>query len=117
MTNEVEEGDVITEFVLGDVKNYVYTTREGKVECKVRGFTLNVMEATWIKYYGKDFTWIVLELIGALEQRIRVVTKMEGVHRITESTPSPSQIRVRVKRPSQCVFFNSRKRSLFDSAI
>ena len=32
------------------------------------------MDNTWTTYYGKDFTRIVLELIGALEQRIRVVT-------------------------------------------
>lgn len=32
------------------------------------------MDITWTTYYGKDFTWIVLELVGALEQRIRVVT-------------------------------------------
>lgn len=31
------------------------------------------MDVTWTTYYGKDFTRIVLELIGALEQRIRLV--------------------------------------------
>ena len=36
------EGDVITEFVSGGPKNYAYQTREGNIECKVRGFTLNV---------------------------------------------------------------------------
>ena len=35
-------GDVITEFVSGGPKNYAYKTHTGKVECKVRGFTLNV---------------------------------------------------------------------------
>lgn len=35
-------GDIITEFVAAGAKNYAYTTRAGKVECKVRGFTLNV---------------------------------------------------------------------------
>ena len=33
------------------------------------------MDGTWTTYYGKDFTRIVLELIGALEQRI--INKME----------------------------------------
>jgi len=41
MTDELE-GDVITEFVSGGVKNYGYQTRARKVVCKVRGFTLNV---------------------------------------------------------------------------
>ena len=41
MTDELE-GDVIEEFVSGGAKNYGYTTRGGKTECKVRGFSLNV---------------------------------------------------------------------------
>ena len=40
-TDELE-GDVISEFVSGGAKNYGYTTRGGKTECKVRGFSLNV---------------------------------------------------------------------------
>ena len=35
-------GDHITEFVSGGPKNYAYKTDKEKVECKVRGFTLNV---------------------------------------------------------------------------
>ena len=41
MTDELE-GYVITGFVSGGAKSYGYTTRAGKVACKVRGFTLNV---------------------------------------------------------------------------
>ena len=41
MKNEVE-GDYIKEFVSGGPKNYGYRTWKEKVECKVRGFTLNV---------------------------------------------------------------------------
>ena len=44
MTNELD-GDVITLFVSGGAKNYGYTTQQGKVLCKVRGFTLNVRVA------------------------------------------------------------------------
>ena len=36
-TDEVE-GDPIIEFASEGAKNYGYETREGKVECKVRGF-------------------------------------------------------------------------------
>lgn len=35
------DGDVITEFVSAGAKNYAFVTQQGKVECKVRGFTLN----------------------------------------------------------------------------
>ena len=41
MTDELG-GDYIMEFVSGGAKNYGYRTTRGKVECKVRGFTLNV---------------------------------------------------------------------------
>ena len=80
------EGDVTIEFVSAGAKNYGYITRSGKVQCKVRGFTFNIMEATWTTSYGKDFTWIVLELIGALEQRIRVATKMEELYEVKSQT-------------------------------
>ena len=49
MTDELD-GDVITEFVSGGAKNYGYTTRQGKVVCKVRGFTLNVRGAAILNF-------------------------------------------------------------------
>ena len=49
MKNEVE-GDHIVEFVSGGAKNYGYKTARGKVECKVRGFTLNVRGKTVLNY-------------------------------------------------------------------
>ena len=39
-TNETP-GDSIAEFVTGGPKNYGYLTKNGKTECKVRGFSLN----------------------------------------------------------------------------
>ena len=41
LTNELEAGDHIVDFTSGGPKNYGYTTTNGKVECKVRGFTLH----------------------------------------------------------------------------
>ena len=41
MTDELDD-DIVTEFVSAGAKNYGYMTREGKVICNVRGFTLNV---------------------------------------------------------------------------
>ena len=40
-TNELEDGDHITEFIAAGPKNYAYITKNGKQCCKVRGFTLN----------------------------------------------------------------------------
>ena len=50
MKNELDDGDVINEFVSGGAKNYAYTTREGKTECKVRGFTLNSRGAAVLNF-------------------------------------------------------------------
>ena len=50
MKNELEFSDFITEFVSGGPKNYAYRTKEGNVECKVRGFTLNVRGAAVINF-------------------------------------------------------------------
>ena len=50
MTDELD-GDVITEFVSGGPKNYGYTTRQGKVVCKVRGFTLNVRGSAILNFH------------------------------------------------------------------
>ena len=40
-TSELKPGNLIVEFASAGPKNYRYQTKEGKVECKVRGFTLN----------------------------------------------------------------------------
>ena len=50
MKNELEPGDIITDFVAAGAKNYGYKTRQGKVECKVRGFTLNVRGSTVLNF-------------------------------------------------------------------
>ena len=43
LTNEVEHGDHIVDFTSGGPKNYGYRTASGKVECKVRGFSLGTV--------------------------------------------------------------------------
>ena len=42
--------DDIVEFVSGGPKNYGYKTKNGKVECKVRGFRLNTDGKTQLNY-------------------------------------------------------------------
>ena len=42
MTNELDEGDYIVEFVSGGAKNYGYATKHGKIVYRVRDFSLNV---------------------------------------------------------------------------
>ena len=50
MTDELEGGDHIVEFVSGGAKNYGYKTKQGKVECKVKGFNLNVRGMATLNY-------------------------------------------------------------------
>ena len=74
MTDELE-GDVITEFVSGGAKNYRYTTRAGKVACKVRGFTLNVRGSALLNFQTmKDNVLAELESPQASRRSIDVVT-------------------------------------------
>lgn len=44
-------GNSIVEFCSGGAKDYGYLTKKGKVECKVRGFTLNYEALQTLNYY------------------------------------------------------------------
>ena len=50
MTNELDGDNFITEFTSTGPKNYGYRTQQGKVCCKVRGFTLNVRGSHQLNY-------------------------------------------------------------------
>jgi len=49
-TSELDDDDYIEEFVSGGPKNYGHKTKQGKVECKVRGFRLNSEGQTQLNY-------------------------------------------------------------------
>ena len=61
------DGDPIVEFCSGGTKNYGYLTRGGKVECKVRGFSLNYETKQLLNYYTMKEN-ILKELDEPLEQ-------------------------------------------------
>ena len=46
----MSKDEYIEEFVSGGPKNYGYTTNQGHVECKVRGFRLNSEGKTQLNY-------------------------------------------------------------------
>ena len=50
LTNELETGEHIIEFVSGGPKNYAYKTNNGNETCKVRGFTLNFTNSQLINF-------------------------------------------------------------------
>ena len=67
MTDELD-GDVIKEFVSAGAKNYAYETHAGKVECKIRGFTLNVRGAAVLNFQTMKDN-ILAELNNPLDHR------------------------------------------------
>lgn len=50
LTDELDSGDYITEFVSGGPKNYAYTTFKGKQTCKIRGFSLNYQNSKLLNF-------------------------------------------------------------------
>ena len=50
LTDELDTGEHIVEFVSGGPKNYAYKTNTGKEVCKVRGFTLNYTNSQLINF-------------------------------------------------------------------
>ena len=64
-------GDVIVEFCSGGAKNYGYLTKKGKVECKVRGFSLNYETKQVLNYHTMKEK-ILKELDEPLEKTRRM---------------------------------------------
>ena len=72
MTNELDGGDYVTEFVSGGPKNYGYQTTNGKICCKVRGFTLNVRGSRQLNYHIMRQN-VLEEITDPLEEQRRNV--------------------------------------------
>ena len=65
------DGDPIKEFASGGAKNYGYLTMGGKVECKVRGFSLNYRNKLLLNVYALREN-ILKELDDPQEERHHV---------------------------------------------
>ena len=50
LTDELDIGEHIVQFVSGGPKNYAYKTNKNKETCKVRGFTLNYTNSKLINF-------------------------------------------------------------------
>jgi hypothetical protein len=50
LTDELDGGEQIVEFVSGGPKNYSYKTNKNKETCEVRGFTLNYTNSQLINF-------------------------------------------------------------------
>ena len=69
------DGDPIIEFASGGAKNYGYLTRGGKVECKVREFSLNYRNKLLLNFYTLRDN-ILKELDDPQEER-RIITLVD----------------------------------------
>jgi len=67
MTNELDDGDYVTDFTSAGPKNYGYKTKNGKVCYKVRGFTLNVRGQQQLNYIMRQN--LLDELTDPLDER------------------------------------------------
>ena len=50
LTDELDSGEHIVEYVSGGPKNYAYKTNTAKETCKVRGFTFNFTNSKLINF-------------------------------------------------------------------
>lgn len=57
MINELDEDDYIVEFILLGGKNYDYIIRKGKVECKVKGFLMNMRGQGIVKLLSYEINY------------------------------------------------------------
>ena len=96
MTDELDDGDYITEFVSGGPKNYGYTTKSGKVCCKVRGFTLNVRGSAQLNY--QVMRQNVLEEIGQPLDERRNVEVLNPCFFTRDPTTKRLRVMPRVKK-------------------
>ena len=104
-TSELKAGDHIVEFAAAGPKNYGYKTKDGKVECKVRGFTLNTRGQEQLNF-------------DLLKQNV--------IDEVTEPTDDPREIRVhnphKIKRDTntktlQTVEETKRYKVVFDKRV
>ena len=95
MTDELQ-GDVIEEFVSGGAKNYGYTTRRGKTECKVRGFSLNVRGKQELNFNTMKAN-ILAEIDQPQEER-RVIEVYNPNHFKRETTKKKIKLVPQVKK-------------------
>lgn len=100
-TNELEEGDYITEFVAAGPKNYSYNTFKGNQCCKVRGFTLNVCGQKILHF--ASMKELVLNEILRPEDDQRTLT-LNNPHKIARSSATKTIHTVSQNKSYKLVF-------------
>ena len=84
LTDELSSpGEYIVEFTSGGPKNYGYRTSEGKVECKVRGFSLGSVRGRAQLNYDRLRDNVLEELVNPEEDGRRRVVPVVNPHFFT----------------------------------
>ena len=104
-TNELKENDFIEEFVAAGPKNYAYKTNQQHVECKVRGFTLNMRGQQTLNFHTmKD---LVLS---------EILDPEDSPHTLTLTNPHKIQ-RVAVNKTLQTISQDKTYKLVFDKRV
>ena len=106
LTDELDHGDHIVDFTSGGPKNYGYTTRQGKVECKVRGFTLSNVRGSQQLNYTILKQNVLDELTDPLEDARRTVDVINP-HFFTRN-PATKQLKVGPRTKQYGLVFDKR---------
>ena len=105
LTDELEYGDHIVDFTSGGPKNYGYTTRQGKVECKVRGFTLSNVRSSQQLNYNILKQNVLDELTDPLDARRTV--DVTNPHFFTRN-PATKELKVSPRTKQYGLVFDKR---------
>jgi hypothetical protein len=95
MTNELDPDDYIVDFVSGGPKNYAYCTLKGKIVVKIKGFTLNAVNASTFSFV--NIKNIILGHILTVSENNQPETN--NTDRL--NTPSFSILEYRIKTQNQ----------------
>ena len=105
LTDELGNNDHIIEFSSAGPKNYGYLTQQGKIECKVRGFTLsNVRGANQLNY--QVLKQNVLDEIQTPQEQRRVI-KVTNPHFFTRN-PATKELKVISRTKGYSLVFDKR---------
>ena len=106
-TNELEEGDHITEFVAAGPKNYAYETFKGNHCCKVRGFTLKERGQKILNFSSMK-NLVLDEILNEEEDEQPRTLTLQNPHKITRCTATKT-----IKTVSQ----NKKYKLVFDKRV
>ena len=113
-TNELNDGDHITEFVAAGPKNYAYETFKENQCCKVRGFTLNARGQKILNFNSMK-NLVLDEILNEEEEEEPRTLTLHNTHKITDvPLQKPSKQCPKIKCTNSCLINVSLTMTPFD---